>query len=181
MYCLICCICVVYRGEQTRQCGPGDIVTISGMFLTVSYVAHCSFSHWGCQHDDTTNSSSFVGARLLTLSHGLRSFMILSDEVCSGQLGNCCCCCCSAGEVHGLPRDHCGAAGGHLHRGVRRGEAEAGVLGHAGGPRGARRVGKCTVCTQYVQYTQYVLYVLGVLTVLSTYINSFLLCFASFR
>jgi hypothetical protein len=23
-------------GEQTRQCGPGDIVTISGMFLTVS-------------------------------------------------------------------------------------------------------------------------------------------------
>ena len=25
------------QGEQTRQCGPGDIVTVSGMFLTVRY------------------------------------------------------------------------------------------------------------------------------------------------
>lgn len=29
---LIVCIC---RGEQTRQCGPGDIITVAGMFLTV--------------------------------------------------------------------------------------------------------------------------------------------------
>jgi hypothetical protein len=27
------CLC---RGEQTRLCGPGDIVTVAGMFLTVS-------------------------------------------------------------------------------------------------------------------------------------------------
>ena len=31
---------VMHRGEQTRQCGPGDIVTISGMFLTVSYASN---------------------------------------------------------------------------------------------------------------------------------------------
>ena len=24
------------KGEQTRQCGPGDIITVSGMFLTVN-------------------------------------------------------------------------------------------------------------------------------------------------
>lgn len=24
------------RGERTRQCGPGDIVTVSGIFLAVS-------------------------------------------------------------------------------------------------------------------------------------------------
>lgn len=25
------------RGEVTRQCGPGDIITVSGVFLTVKY------------------------------------------------------------------------------------------------------------------------------------------------
>mmetsp|Transcript_14533 Transcript_14533/g.32609 ORF Transcript_14533/g.32609 Transcript_14533/m.32609 type:complete len:617 (+) Transcript_14533:83-1933(+) len=28
------------RGEQTRKCGPGDIVTLSGMFLTVKYTGY---------------------------------------------------------------------------------------------------------------------------------------------
>ena len=30
-------ITVHCRGEQTRQCGPGDVVTISGIFLTVRF------------------------------------------------------------------------------------------------------------------------------------------------
>ncbi len=46
------------------------------------------------------------------------------------------------GEVHGLPGDHCGAAGGHFHRGLRRGEAEAGVQRYDGGEGAARSTGK---------------------------------------
>jgi len=41
------------KGEQTRQCGPGDIITVSGMFLTVSSILpfvffHISFHHVTC-------------------------------------------------------------------------------------------------------------------------------------
>ena len=31
------CMTVHCRGEQTRRCGPGDIITISGIFMTTRY------------------------------------------------------------------------------------------------------------------------------------------------
>mgnify|MGYP003386252008 CR=1 FL=1 len=33
------CMTVHCRGEQTRKCGPGDVITISGIFMTVSDVS----------------------------------------------------------------------------------------------------------------------------------------------
>ena len=40
MYCVVLSLCC--SGERTRQCGPGDIVTIDGVFLTVTHTYHTS-------------------------------------------------------------------------------------------------------------------------------------------
>ena len=33
---------VILRGEITRKCGPGDVVTLSGIFLPSPHVSPCS-------------------------------------------------------------------------------------------------------------------------------------------
>ena len=51
------------RGELTRQCTPGDIVTVSGVFLTVRYTGYKAISA-GLQADTFVDATQIVKQKL---------------------------------------------------------------------------------------------------------------------
>ena len=57
-------ITVHCKGELTRQCTPGDIVTVSGMFLTVRYSGYHAITA-GLQADTFIEATQIVKQKLV--------------------------------------------------------------------------------------------------------------------
>jgi hypothetical protein len=120
-----------------RYCNSGWHV-LNGKFITSTllsqrsllFVGLCCISFVPLQSSVFFIHCAFQSPlnRLRTL-HGLTLLSIVCTYVM-----------CCAGEVHWVPRHHSRPAGGHLHRGIRHREAEAGVR-RAGGRQGLHRHG----------------------------------------